>query len=535
MKVLFITNYPSPYRVEFFNLLGKQCDLSVCFLNTPEEQTHRSDKWFNTDYSGFQAVFLTKQANKLGIKKDIIKILKQNFDIIVFGGYSNPTQMYAMEYLYIHRIPYYIEADGGLIKKDKFIKKLIKKHFIGRASGCIGSGSITREYFAYYGAKDKNIYDYCFTSQKESDLIEALVIADDDRRVLRDNLSVSESVIISTNINSEFDINYDVIKQIANSDKEKIGLYILTNNSDFSESLYEECSNIHVIKTNSEYETAKYLASSDIYINLNDTNSLSSFQAKIFGLPIVQGYFNETNNNDENISSINKITKSINSAIYDKEYKQKLLHESLSELDRVIRSKDNSAIEVKSIELLRYTIRYIAKTSLGIDNRRIVITVGQFIYRKGFDILLKSSSDIDADIYIIGGKPDSSYEQLNNGNVHFIDFLTKNELRQYYRAADVFAMPTREDIWGLVVNEALSYGLPVVSTDKCVAGLELINQGENGYIVPVEDSKALAISINDAFDLNAVDSYKCIKKYTLENMTKRHLDIFKHVMRNSNG
>lgn len=535
MKVLFITNYPSPYRVEFFNLLGKQCDLSVCFLNTPEEQTHRSDKWFNNDYSGFKAVFLNKKTNKLGIKKDIKNIIKHSFDIIVFGGYSAPTQMYAMEYLYNHRIPYYIEADGGLIKQDKFFKRLIKKHFVGRASGCFGSGNITRKYFTHYGAKDSKVYDYCFTSQKESDLIDALVISDDDKRVLKDNLAISEATVLTTIINSISDINNDFRHLITNCDSHNICFNILCSNPDVTDFPFEAYSNVHVIKVESDIETAKFLASSDLYINLYSNNSLYEFQAKIFGLPIVSICNNEYKINGESLISIDAINQSILDLVNDGNYKQKLIRESLSELDRIIRSNSNSNNEISSVELLRKTIRYIAKISLGINNRLVVITVGQFIYRKGFDILLKCSSELDADVYIIGGKPDSTYDELKNENVHFVDFLTKNELRQYYRAADVFAMPTREDIWGLVVNEALSYGLPVVSSDKCVAGLELINQGKNGYIVPVEDHKALGNSINEALKLDAIESYKSIKKYTLENMTNRHIEIFEQIMRNSNG
>lgn len=54
-------------------------------------------------------------------------------------------------------------------------------------------------------------------------------------------------------------------------------------------------------------------------------------------------------------------------------------------------------------------------------------------------------------------------------------------------AADIFVHPTREDIWGLVVNEAMAKGLPVITTDRCVAGLELIKNESVGRIVPVEN------------------------------------------------
>ena len=51
---------------------------------------------------------------------------------------------------------------------------------------------------------------------------------------------------------------------------------------------------------------------------------------------------------------------------------------------------------------------------------------------------------------------------------------------------------TREDIWGLVINEALAAGLPVVSTNRCMAALEMVKNSKNGYIVDVENEVQLA-------------------------------------------
>ena len=66
-------------------------------------------------------------------------------------------------------------------------------------------------------------------------------------------------------------------------------------------------------------------------------------------------------------------------------------------------------------------------------------------------------------------------------NVFFFDFMNKELLFKYYQISDLFVLPTREDIWGLVINEAMANGLPIITTDKCVAGKELIN--DNGYII----------------------------------------------------
>ena len=94
-------------------------------------------------------------------------------------------------------------------------------------------------------------------------------------------------------------------------------------------------------------------------------------------------------------------------------------------------------------------------------------------------------------------------------------------------------LPTREDIWGLVINEAMAYGLPVITTDRCVAGLDLVENDVNGYIVPVEDDAALAEKINTLFtkDFLAMGevSRQKIRAYTLEEMARCHLTVFENV------
>lgn len=164
---------------------------------------------------------------------------------------------------------------------------------------------------------------------------------------------------------------------------------------------------------------------------------------------------------------------------------------------------------------------------------KIVLSVGQFIPRKGFDVLLKAAAGLPADtgVYIVGGEPTEAYRTLAKGldHVHFCGFRKKEALAEYYRAADLFVLPTREDIWGLVINEAMSCGLPVITTDNCVAGLELIREGVNGAIVPVDDVAALEEKMKEilAGDMEVMGraALATAGEYTIEAMAKAHLDI----------
>lgn len=175
------------------------------------------------------------------------------------------------------------------------------------------------------------------------------------------------------------------------------------------------------------------------------------------------------------------------------------------------------------------------RQELGIPQRRIILAVGQCIPRKGFDLLLKAAKDLPEDtaVCIVGGEPVEEYlalqKELGLDRVYFPGFQKKESLQRYYRCADLFVLPTREDIWGLVINEAMAYGLPVITTDRCVAGLELVEDGVNGYIVPVEDVEALKNAMLRSLqgDLEGMGaaSLEKIRPYTIENMAKAHMEI----------
>lgn len=67
-----------------------------------------------------------------------------------------------------------------------------------------------------------------------------------------------------------------------------------------------------------------------------------------------------------------------------------------------------------------------------------------------------------------------------------------SELAEVYAAADVFVLPSRHEPWGVVVNEAMAAGLPVVLSDRVGAGADLLREGENGRSFPAGDAARLA-------------------------------------------
>ena len=181
------------------------------------------------------------------------------------------------------------------------------------------------------------------------------------------------------------------------------------------------------------------------------------------------------------------------------------------------------------------------KEKIGMTGKFNVVTVGRHIECKGFDIVLKAAEKIgkSVEFYIIGGEPSAEnkqYKEVHNlSNVHFVDFLGKDELREYYNAADLFVLMTRGDTWGLVINEAMANGLPVITTKRCVAGVELIKDEENGYIIDVDDTEALVnkiLTLRDNEVLCRQMSLANINKMetnTVDNIVKGHIQVLEEL------
>lgn len=182
------------------------------------------------------------------------------------------------------------------------------------------------------------------------------------------------------------------------------------------------------------------------------------------------------------------------------------------------------------------------RKELEMKEEKIVLSVGRFDYGKGFDLLIDACKNLPRDlgVYIVGGEAPEEYihqrDSLGLSNIHFISFKPKEELKKYYEASDLFVLPTRGDVWGLVINEAMAFGLAVITTDKCVAGLELLKDGVNGYIVPVDESDELREKMKEVLYTDnlaeemGISNLSKIEDYTVENMARIHLEIFKEIV-----
>lgn len=358
-KVLWLTNIPSPYRVDFFNELGKRCALTVLFEK--RASTERDDSWKQFHVQHFRAIFLKGKSTGVAeaVCPEVVTYIKrERYDFCFVTNFSDFTGIIAIAALKWHKIPYFVESDGGFAGTGRGIKERIKRHVLSGAQLYFSTAREHDEYYLKYGAKREQLVRYPFTSIWEKDILESPV-----------------------------------------SGGQKAAL----------------------------------------------------------------------------------------------------------------------------------------RARLGMKEEKIFLAVGQFIPRKGYDVLIKAMAHFGDKVgcFIVGGEITPEYQKLIEehglNNIHIVGFKSKRELSEYYMAADAFVHPCREDIWGLVVNEAMAKGLPVVTTDRCVAGLTLITEPQLGRIVPVNDPQALAAAMEEVLEM---DGEHCsqrilefIHSYSMENMVEKHIEV----------
>ena len=359
-KVLIVFNHPAPYKVRLFNALSNHFDLHVIF-----ERKSASDRnkgfYFEENYK-----FTTHKIHgiKVGregfISNGVKKHLEWNeYDLIIMNGYSHHAEMKAINWMKKWHAPYVLYINGGTIKKESFLKKKIKHHFISRANAYFSPDEESNKYLVHYGANPKVIYNYPYSTIYEKEIC------------------------------------------------------------------------------------------------------------------------------------------------YQKPNKDELRKE------------------------------------LGINFDKVFVSSGQLIARKNYISLVKEWKKYPENygLFLIGdGKQRKEIEKLikteNIKNVVLTGFLPREKMFKYFQAADCFLFPSKEDIYGHVINEALSQGLPVISTNKVNSAIKLVKNEENGFLLEFlegeEFRKAIEEVINNDFSNECI---KTAKANTIEVMAERHIEMIEEVMK----
>ena len=123
-------------------------------------------------------------------------------------------------------------------------------------------------------------------------------------------------------------------------------------------------------------------------------------------------------------------------------------------------------------------------------NKSIILSSGSLIHRKGFDVAISSYLSLPDQIlrqsalWILGDGPlREELETLDNGKgeIRFLGFQDSDDLPYFFHLASLFLFCSRYDGWAVVINEALSAGLPIVVSDQVTAA-EIITNYKNGFV-----------------------------------------------------
>lgn len=296
-KVIFCTNLPSPYRVDFFNELGKYCDLTVLYER--HFSTERNEAWKGTEAKKYKEIYL--KLKLVGVDKSSGNALRNyvkdhKSDVLIFTNYVSPATMRAILWCRLHRRKYYIEYDGGFNKKESFVKAFFKKILLKGAIGHLTTAEEHIKYLMSLGIPANKIFKYPFTSISESDIVSANALVDQGRNLFKQKLGVTEDKMILSvgrfSYDGGYGKGYDILMKLAEFFDDSVGIYIVGDQptQEFIDWKKEKkLEHIHFVGFKNKKELADYYAAADIFTILSrgDVWGLVVNEALTYSLPVI--------------------------------------------------------------------------------------------------------------------------------------------------------------------------------------------------------------------------------------------------------
>ena len=175
-----------------------------------------------------------------------------------------------------------------------------------------------------------------------------------------------------------------------------------------------------------------------------------------------------------------------------------------------------------------------AEDSQNVVRKDTILVVGQYFDYKGMDVVLEAAKmDQSISYLFVGmGKRTTLFQETFHTeavpNVKIVPFLQKSDLEKEYRTCSMLVLPSRQECWGLVINEAASFGMPIVSTWGSGAAVEFLSNDYPQYLAVPGDAASLLEAIRHFRSCGEAEDYGSYlreknKKYSIEVSCRVHL------------
>ncbi len=181
----------------------------------------------------------------------------------------------------------------------------------------------------------------------------------------------------------------------------------------------------------------------------------------------------------------------------------------------------------------------VSREALGLrKDRKYLVSVGRLVKRKGFEYLIRALENLeeDVEVLIIGdGREHHALVELTEGlglqrRVHFLGQVSEREKFRFLACADVYVLSSLHEGFGIVLQEAMQVGLPVVATNHG-GQVDLIGDGLNGILVAPRDAGAIAkaaarlLENHDLRERMGARNRADIRKYSIDVIVDRYLTL----------
>lgn len=165
-------------------------------------------------------------------------------------------------------------------------------------------------------------------------------------------------------------------------------------------------------------------------------------------------------------------------------------------------------IKEKHIKL-KYSVidnEHFKNSKQNLSDKNVILAIARFSKEKNLDVLIKafliSKISKNFQLMIIGATNESKIDEYKNyQNIVLKKWVSYNELPDYYHNAKLFVLPSIFEPWGLVVNEAMAAGLPIIASKQCGCVPELVKE-ENGFVFDAENKNELIEIFNKIIDFD---------------------------------